>query len=143
MTITLSCCQTFSLGSDFNFLRARVSEEQVSRHGVVTTDACRTSLGAVCNGQAASGFWTGPRLQWYINCLKLFAEPVPVSAVASGQARVGPDGQHCDSGVYQPPRWSTLTSLSQLFHHLLLWSQQRLRWHLYSAKVLSRQLTLR
>ncbi|KAL0160071.1 hypothetical protein M9458_043796, partial [Cirrhinus mrigala] len=29
--------------------------------------------GAVCNGQAASGSWTGPRLRWHVNCLELLA----------------------------------------------------------------------
>ncbi len=28
-------------------------------------------LGATCNGQAASGLWTGPRLLWHINCLDI------------------------------------------------------------------------
>ncbi len=28
--------------------------------------------GATCNGQAASGLWTGPRLLWHINCLELW-----------------------------------------------------------------------
>ncbi|KAL0154035.1 hypothetical protein M9458_050694 [Cirrhinus mrigala] len=41
---------------------------QVSRHLVVST-----GWGAVCNGQAASGSWTGPRLQWHIDCLELLA----------------------------------------------------------------------
>ncbi len=55
------------------FLRARVPLEQVSRHVVVTTDASSTGWGATCNGQAASGLWTGPRLLWHINCLELLA----------------------------------------------------------------------
>ncbi|KAI2645050.1 Transposon Ty3-G Gag-Pol polyprotein [Labeo rohita] len=45
---------------------------QVSRH-LVYTDASSTGWGAICNGQAASGSWTGPRLQWHINCLELLA----------------------------------------------------------------------
>ncbi len=40
---------------------------------VVTTDASSTGWGATCNGQAASGLWTGPRLLWHINCLELLA----------------------------------------------------------------------
>ncbi len=55
------------------FLRAGVPLEQVSRHTVVTTDASSTGWGATCNGQAASGLWTGPRLLWHINCLELWA----------------------------------------------------------------------
>ncbi|KAI2655537.1 ORF V: Enzymatic polyprotein [Labeo rohita] len=46
---------------------------QVSRHVVMNTDASKTGWGAVCNGQAASGSWTGPRLQWHISCLELLA----------------------------------------------------------------------
>ncbi|KAI2645173.1 Gag-Pro-Pol polyprotein [Labeo rohita] len=37
------------------------------------TDASRMGWGAVCNGQAVLGSWTGPRLQWHINCLELLA----------------------------------------------------------------------
>ncbi len=37
----------------------RVPLEQVSRHVVVTTDASSTGWGATCNGQEASGLWTG------------------------------------------------------------------------------------
>ncbi|KAL0200123.1 hypothetical protein M9458_003310, partial [Cirrhinus mrigala] len=43
------------------------------RHMVVNTDASKTGWGAVCDGQAASDSWTGPRLQWHINCLELLA----------------------------------------------------------------------
>ncbi len=53
--------------------RAGVPLEQVSRHTVITTDASSTGWGATCNGQAASGLWTGPRLLWHINCLELWA----------------------------------------------------------------------
>ncbi|KAL0152765.1 hypothetical protein M9458_052488 [Cirrhinus mrigala] len=38
---------------------------------VVTTDASKTGWGAICNWQAASGVWSGPRLLWHINCLEL------------------------------------------------------------------------
>ncbi|KAL0180842.1 hypothetical protein M9458_023248, partial [Cirrhinus mrigala] len=43
------------------------------KHLVVYTDASSTGWGTVCNGQAASGSWTGPRLQWHITCLELLA----------------------------------------------------------------------
>ncbi len=55
------------------FLRAEVPLEQVSRHVVVSTDASATGWGAMCNGHAAAGLWTGPQLQWHINCLELLA----------------------------------------------------------------------
>ncbi len=44
---------------------------QVSRHVVVSTDASAMGWDAMCNGHAAAGLWTGPRLQWHINCLEL------------------------------------------------------------------------
>ena len=69
VTITPMCRRLFSPWSDLAFLRAGVPLEQVSRHVVVTTDASNTGWGATCNGQAASGSWTGPRLLWHINCL--------------------------------------------------------------------------
>ncbi len=47
------------------FLRAGAPLEQVSRHVVVTRDASSAGWGAPCNGQAASGLWTGPRLLWH------------------------------------------------------------------------------
>ncbi len=37
------------------------------------TDASATGWGAMCNGHAAAGLWTGPQLQWHINCLELLA----------------------------------------------------------------------
>ncbi|KAI2642399.1 ORF V: Enzymatic polyprotein [Labeo rohita] len=63
----------FSPWSDLAFLRAGVPLGQVRRHVIVNMDASGTGWGAVCNGQAASGSWTGPRLQWHINCLELLA----------------------------------------------------------------------
>ncbi len=53
------------------FYGARVPLEQESRHAVVTTDSSSMGWGVICNGQAVSGFWTGPRLLWHINCLEL------------------------------------------------------------------------
>ncbi len=68
-----SCRRTFSPWSDLAFLRAEVPLEQVSRHVVVSTDTSATGWGAMCNGHAAAGLWTGPQLQWHINCLELLA----------------------------------------------------------------------
>ncbi len=68
----LGCRRSLSPWTDLAFLRAEVPLEQVSRHTVVTTDASSTGWGATCNGQAASGLWTGPRLLWHINCLELW-----------------------------------------------------------------------
>ncbi|KAI2649329.1 ORF V: Enzymatic polyprotein [Labeo rohita] len=71
--VSPQCRRLFSPWSDPAFLQAGVPLGQVSRHLVVYTDASSTGWGAVCNGQAASGSWTGPRLQWHINCLELLA----------------------------------------------------------------------
>ncbi len=70
--ISQQCRRSLSPWTDLAFLRAGVPLEQVSRHTVVTTDASSTGWGATCNGQAASGLWTGPRLLWHINCLELW-----------------------------------------------------------------------
>ncbi len=71
--ISQQCCRSLSPWTYLAFLRAGVPLEQVSWHTVVTTDASSTGWGATCNGQAASGLWTGPRLLWHINCLELWA----------------------------------------------------------------------
>ncbi|KAI2663570.1 Transposon Ty3-I Gag-Pol polyprotein [Labeo rohita] len=71
--VSPQCRRLFSPWSDPAFLQAGVPLGQVSRHLVVYTDASSTGWGAVCNGQAASDSWTGPRLQWHINCLELLA----------------------------------------------------------------------
>ncbi len=71
--ISQQCRRSLSPWIDLAFLRAGVPLDQVSRHTVVTTDASSTGWGATCNGQAASGLWTGPRLLWHINCLELWA----------------------------------------------------------------------
>ncbi len=71
VSITQQCHRSLSPWMDLAFLRAGVPLEQVSWHTVVT-DASSTGWGATCNGQAASGLWTGPRLLWHINCLELW-----------------------------------------------------------------------
>ncbi|KAI2651032.1 ORF V: Enzymatic polyprotein [Labeo rohita] len=71
--VSPQCRRLFSPWSDPAFLQAGVPLGQVSRHLVEYTDASSTGWGAVCNRQAASGSWTGPRLQWHINCLELLA----------------------------------------------------------------------
>ncbi len=71
--VTPACRQTFTPWSDLSFLRAGVPLEQVSRHTVVYTDASTKGWGATFNGHAVLGVWTGPQLQWHINCLELLA----------------------------------------------------------------------
>ncbi|KAL0192227.1 hypothetical protein M9458_010523, partial [Cirrhinus mrigala] len=46
---------------------------QAGACGRGNTGTSKMGWGAICNRQAASGSWTGPRLQWHINCLKLLA----------------------------------------------------------------------
>ncbi len=72
---------------------------------VVTTDASSTGWGATCNGQAASGLWTGTRLPCHINCLELLAVHLALrqfQATAVRQACIGSYGQHCGYLVHQP-----------------------------------------
>ncbi|KAI2646801.1 ORF V: Enzymatic polyprotein [Labeo rohita] len=144
----------FSPWSDLTFLRAGVSLGQVRRHVIVNTDASSTGWGAVCNGQAASGSWTGPRLQWHINCLELLAV-----FLALRRFRWMLHGEHV---LVRTDNMATVAYINHqgglrsrrmllLARHLLLWS---LKWlkslravHIpgelnHAADALSRQLTL-
>ncbi|KAI2660482.1 ORF V: Enzymatic polyprotein [Labeo rohita] len=128
--VSLQCRRLFSPWSDPAFLQAGVPLGQVSRHLVVYTDASSTGWGAVCNGQAASGSWTGPRLQWHINCLELLA-------VLLALRRFRPTLRHnhvlvrtdSTATVAYINRQGGLRSrrMSQLARHLLLWSQTWLK----------------
>ncbi|KAI2659451.1 ORF V: Enzymatic polyprotein [Labeo rohita] len=128
--VSPQCRRLFSPWSDSAFLQAGVPLGQVSRHLVVYTDASSTGWGAVCNGQAASGSWTGPRLQWHINCLELLA-------VLLALRRFRPTLRHkhvlvCTNStatVAYINRQGGLRSrrMSQLARHLLLWSQTWLK----------------
>ncbi|KAI2656602.1 ORF V: Enzymatic polyprotein [Labeo rohita] len=128
--VSPQCHRLFSPWSDPAFLQAGVPLGQVSRHLVVYTDASSTGWGAVCNGQAASGSWTGPRLQWHINCLELLA-------VLLALRRFRPTLRHkhvlvrtdSTATVAYINRQGGLRSrrMSQLARHLLLWSQTWLK----------------
>ncbi|KAL0198643.1 hypothetical protein M9458_007183, partial [Cirrhinus mrigala] len=130
VNITPSCRQTLSPWTDIMFLRSGVPLEQVSRRIVVTTDASKTGWGATCNGQAASGVWTGPRLFWHINCLELLAV-----LLALRRFRPMIQGKHV---LVRSDNTATVAyinhqggvcsfRMSQLARHLLLWSQHRLK----------------
>ncbi len=151
--ISQQCRRSLSPWTDLAFLRAGVPLEQVSRHTVVTTDASRTGRGATCNGQAASGLWTGPRLLWHINCLELWAVHL-----ALRQFRPLLLGKHVlvrtdnTAAVSYINRLRGIRShrLSQLGRHLLLWSHTQFKSlravHIpgqlnRAADALSRQLT--
>ncbi|KAL0187925.1 hypothetical protein M9458_015024, partial [Cirrhinus mrigala] len=112
------------------FLRTEFPLGQVSRHIVVNTDASTTGWGAVCNGQAALGSWTEPRLRWHVNCLELLA-------VFLALRRFLPMLRHKHVLVHTD---NTATvayinhqgglrsrRMSQLARHLLRWSQTRLK----------------
>ncbi len=99
--------------SDLAFLRAGVPLEQVSRHVVVSTDASATGWGAMCNGHAAAGLWTGPPAAVAYQLPRVagsMACSAPLQNAATREAYTGPLGQHCDRCVHQPPRRSTLPS---------------------------------
>ncbi|KAI2644460.1 Protein P [Labeo rohita] len=105
VNITPLCHQTLSPWTDIVFLRSGVPLEQVSRRIIVTTDASKTGWGATCNGQAASGVWTGPRLFWHINCLELLAV-----LLALRRFRPMIQGKHCWSGPTTLRLWPTSTT---------------------------------
>ncbi len=151
--ISQQCRSSLSPWTDLAFLRAGVPLEQVSRHTVVTTDASSTGWGATCNGQAASGLWTGPRLLWHINCLELWAVHL-----ALRQFRPLLLGKHVlvrtdnTAAVSYINRLGGIRShrMSQLARHLLLWSHTQFKSlravHIpgqlnRAADALSRQLT--
>ncbi len=151
--ISQQCRRSLSPWTDLAFLRAGVPLEQVSRHTVVTTDASSTDWGATCNGQAASGLWTGPRLLWHINCLELWAVHL-----ALRQFRPLLLGKHVlvrtdnTAAVSYINRLGGIRShrMSQLARHLLLWSHTQFKSlravHIpgqlnRAADALSRQLT--
>ncbi len=128
--ISQLCRRSLSPWTDLAFLRAGVPLEQVSRHTVVTTDASSTGWGATCNGQAASVLWTGPRLLWHINCLELWAVHL-----ALRQFRPLLLGKHVlvrtdnTAAVSYINRLGGIRShrMSQLAHHLLLWSHTQFK----------------
>ncbi len=128
--VTPACQQTFTPWSDLSFLRAGVPLEQVSRHAVVYTDASAKGWGATFNGLAVSGVWTGPQLHWHINCLELLAVHLALNRL---KRRLR--GEHVlvrtdsTATVAYINRQGGLCSrrMSQLAHHLLLWSRKHLR----------------
>ncbi|KAI2652443.1 ORF V: Enzymatic polyprotein [Labeo rohita] len=84
----------------------------------------------VCNRQAASGSWTGPRLRWHVNCLELLA-------VFLALRRFLPMLRH-KHVLVRMDNTATVAyinhqgglrsrRMSQLVRHLLLWSQTQLK----------------
>ncbi len=130
VSVTPSCRQTFGPWSDLAFLRAGVPLGQVSRHVVVSTDASAMGWGAMCNGHAAAGLWTGSRLQWHINCLKLLAVWLALrrfkGLLHDKHVLVRTDNTATVAYINHQGGLRS-RRLSQLARHLLLWSQKHLR----------------
>ncbi len=112
------------------FLRAEVPLEQVSRHVVVSTDASATGWGAMCNGHAAAGLWTGPQLQWHINCLELLAVWLALrrfrTLLHEKHILVRSDNTATVAYINHQDGLHS-RRMSQLARHLLLWSRKHLR----------------
>ncbi|KAI2646886.1 ORF V: Enzymatic polyprotein [Labeo rohita] len=128
--VSLQCRRLFSPWSDPAFLQAGVPLGQVSRHLVVFTDASSTGWGAICNGQAASGSWTGPRLQWHINCLELLAVLLALyrfrPMLRHKHVLVRTDSTATVAYINHQGGFRS-RCMSQLARHLLLWSQTWLK----------------
>ncbi len=130
VSLTPSYHRTFSPWSDLAFLRAGVPLEQVSRHIVVSTDASATGWGAICNGHAAAGFWTGPQLQWHINYLELLAVWLALRRFRTllHEKHVLVRSDNTATVAYINHQGGLRSRrMSQLARHLLLWSQKHLR----------------
>ncbi|KAL0181256.1 hypothetical protein M9458_023662, partial [Cirrhinus mrigala] len=137
----------------FSSARGQTLRSYGQEHVVVNTDASTTGCGAVCNGQAASGSWTGPRLRWHVNCLELLAvflalcRFLPMLRHKHVLVRTG---NTATVAYINHQRGLRSRRMSQLARHLLLWSQTRLKSlravHIpgelnCAADALSRQLT--
>ncbi len=122
--------RSLSPWTDLALLRAGVPLKQVSRHTVVTTDASSTGWGVTCNGQAASGLWTGPRLLWHINCLELWAVHLALRQfwplLLGKHVLVRTENTAAVSYIN---RLGGIRShrMSQLARHLLLWSHMQFK----------------
>ncbi len=130
VSLTPSCRRTFSPWSDLAFLRAGVPLEQVSRHVVVSTDASVMGWGAMCNGHAAAGLWTGPQLQWHINCLELLAVWLALRRFRTllHEKHILVRSDNTATVAYINHQGGLRSRrMSQLARHLLLWSQKHLR----------------
>ncbi len=102
---------------------------QVSRHVVVSTDASAMGWGAMCNGHAAAGLWTGPRLQWHVNCLELLAVWLALrrfkTLLHDKHVLVRTDNTATVAYINHQGGLRS-RRMSQLARHLLLWSQKHI-----------------
>ncbi len=107
-----------------------VSLAQVYRHVVILPDASTTVWGAMCNGHAAAGLWTGPQLQWHINCLEVLAVWLALCRFKTllYERHVLARTNNTATVAYINHQGSLHSCrVSQLTHYLLLWSQKHLR----------------
>ncbi len=84
----------------------------------------------MCNGYAAAGLWTGPQLQWHINCLELLAVWLALRRfkMLLHEKHVLVRMDNTATVVYINHQGSLrFRHMSQLARHLLLWSQKHLR----------------
>ncbi len=87
-------------------------------------------LGAMCNGHAAAGLWTGPQLQWHINCLELLAVWLALRRFRTllHEKHVLVRSDNTATVAYINHQGGLCSRrMSQLARHLLLWSQKHLR----------------
>ncbi len=86
--------------------------------------------GAMCNGHAAAGLWTGPQLQWHINCLELLAVWLALRRfkmlLHEKHVLVRTDNTATVAYINHQGGLRSLR-MSQLARHLLLWNQKHLR----------------
>jgi hypothetical protein len=129
--VTPTCRQTFTPWTNLCFLRAGVPLELVSRHVVVSTDAFSMGWGAMCNGHAAAGSWTGPQhLFWHVDCLELLAVRLTLhrfhALLKNQHVLVRSNNTATVAYIYQQGGLRS-RCMSQLACHLLIWSQKHLR----------------
>ncbi len=84
----------------------------------------------MCNGHAAAGLWTGPLLQWHINCLELLAIWLALRRFRTllHEKHVLVRSDNTATVAYIKHQGGLRSRrMSQLARHLLLWSQKHLR----------------
>ncbi len=84
----------------------------------------------MCNGHTAAGLWTGPQLQWHINCLELLAVWLALRRfrMLLHEKHILVRTDNTATVAYINHRGGLRSRrMSQLARHLLLWSQKHLR----------------
>ncbi len=131
VSLTPSCRRTFSPWSDLAFLRAEPSSPRASIQACCGFNRrLYHGLGAMCNGHAAAGLWTGPQLQWHINCLELLAVWLALRRFRTllHEKHIPVRSDNTATVAYINHQGGLRSRrMSQLARHLLLWSQKHLR----------------